>query len=303
VPTLSILTPSYNYAWCIEDALASVQAAAASLPRGWEVEHVVVDDCSTDASRAVLERWADRITIELRRENHGQSNTLNRCLELASGEWIGWLNCDDFVMPYSLRDACAAFDGDDVIYGDSTIVDVEGRFTRLLPEHRFSLWTLRYWGTYLPVGSVFLRRSLVAQLGWREDLSLLLDWDLWLRAEEAGARFRYVSTPLAAARFHAGQESQQPRPGRLEEKINVRRAHGIPARPRVWRALGRIASVDHGLRKALDGAYAKQLRTRGLRGRSMRWFDAPADAVHVSALYEHGYPNSRPRVTGNGYAP
>ena len=290
MPTLSILTPSYNYAWCIEDAVKSVQAASASVPLGWEVEHVVVDDSSADESPAVLERWSDRITLELRRENHGQSNTLNRCLGLSRGDWIGWLNADDFFLPSALHDACAAFgDGVDVVFGDGAILDIEARFSRLLPEHPFSLWTLRYWGTYLPVGSVFLRRSLVAQLGWRADLSLLLDWDLWLRAAEAGARFRYVSAPFAAARYHEGQESNQPRPGRLDEKIMVRRAHGIPAQPRAWRAVGKIASLDHGLRKALSGAYVKQFRTRALRGMPMRWFVTGDDGAAVTALYDLGY--------------
>jgi Glycosyl transferase family 2 len=290
MPTLSVLTPSYNYAWCIEDALASVRSAAQYVPTGWDVEHVVVDDASADESPAVLERRGASITAELRRENHGQSSTLNRCLDLSSGDWIGWLNADDFYLPWALRDACSAMnERTDVVHGDAVILDVDGRFSRLLPEHRFSLWTLRHWGTYLPVGSVFLRREVVADLGWKEDLSLLLDWDLWLRAAEAGARFHYVPRPLVAARFHAGQESHQPRPGRLDEKIQVRRDHGIQSVPRTWRAVGRVASVDHGLRKVVNGGYARQLRSRRLKGSSMRWFARPEDRVAVAALYEAAY--------------
>jgi GT2 family glycosyltransferase len=290
MPTLSVLTPSFNYAWCIEDALNSVAAAAENVPSGWNVEHVVVDDDSHDGSAELLLDWDSRITLELLKENVGQSRTLNRCLRHATGDWIGWLNADDFYLPWSFRDACASFeDRVDVIYGDAVVTDRSARFSRLLGEHSFSAWTLRYWGTYLPVGAVFLRRSLLMQLGWREDLQLLLDWDLWLRAVESGARFRYVPTAFVAARRHSAQESLQQRPGRLSEKANVRREHRLPSRPWLWRSLQRVAAFDHGIRKAVSGAYARQLRTRRLKNRTMRWFDDPEGASAVGLLYEIGY--------------
>jgi glycosyltransferase involved in cell wall biosynthesis len=290
MPTLSILTPSFNYDWSVEDALESVALGGEHVPPGWKVEHVVVDDGSADGSREILQRWGSRVTLELGSGNQGQSQTLNRCLSLATGDWIGWLNADDFFLPWSLHDACRAFGSQvDVVYGDAARVDRSARFMRLMAEHPFSPWTLRWWGTYLPVGAVFLRRSLVAQLGWREDLTLLLDWDLWLRAAESGARFEYVRTPFAATRSHDAQESRQARPGRLAEKARVRREHGLPSTPRVWRAFQRVASIDHGARKAVTGAYARQLRTRPIRGRSMRWFDDLEDWSAVASLYELGY--------------
>lgn len=293
--TLSVVTPSYNYGWSIEDALKSVRSAGSLLPDGWHIEHVVVDDASSDESPAILRGWRGSLTLELRTENRGQSSTLNHCLSLSSGDWVAWLNADDFYLPWALRDACEAFDDDvDVVFGDAVILDGSGRFARLLPEHPFSLWTLRWWGTYLPVGSVFMRANLLKDLGWREDLSLLLDWDLWLRAAESGARFRYVRAPLAATRRHESQESLQPRPGRLEEKIHVREAHGLPTTPRVWRAAGRVAAVDHALRKAISGSYARQYRARRLVGRSMRWFDDPSDGAAVVDLYRIAYARELP---------
>jgi glycosyltransferase involved in cell wall biosynthesis len=288
--TLSVLTPSFNYAWCIEDAMHSVAQAGERLPTGWEVEHVVVDDGSQDQSIVLLEHWDSRITLKRQHENRGQAQTLNRCLKLATGEWIGWLNADDFYLPWSLQDACNAFNGEvDVVYGDAVVVDKSARFTRLMAEHPFSLRTLRWWGTYLPVGSVFLRQSLVKELGWRDDLALLLDWDLWLRAAESGARFSYLQSPLAATRRHPAQESRQARPDRLAEKARVRKEHGLPSKPWLWRFFQRLAAVDHGVRKAATGGYTRQMRTAGLRQKSMRWFSDPEGWASVASLYERGY--------------
>lgn len=284
--TLSILTPSFNYAWCMEDALQSVAQARQTVPEGWAVEHVVVDDGSTDESVDILERWGAQITFERRAKNRGQSSTLNRCLELSTGEWIGWLNADDFHLSLSLRDACQALDDSiDVVHGDVALVDRQARFHRLMPEHPFSLWVLRWWGTYLPVGAVFLRRSLLVELKWREDLQLLLDWDLWLRAAESGARFMYVPRPLAAVRVHPGQESRQHRPGRLEEQARVRRRHGLPSKRLQRRWLPRIGALSHAGYKLLSGGYARQRRTAVLRGRSMRWFQDPEARSAVDSLY------------------
>lgn len=288
--TLSILTPSFNYGWSLEDALRSVSGAGRLLPAGWSVEHVVVDDASNDDSGEVLERWASRIVLERRAENHGQSNTLNRCLSLATGEWVGWLNADDFYLDRSLRDACEALDERvDVVYGDAVQADASGRLVRLLAEHSFTHWTLRWWGTFLPAGAVFIRRSLLERLRWREDLSLLLDWDLWLRAAESGARFRYLPAPLAVIRRHPGQESQQDRPERLAEKAGVRRERGLPSRPWAWRAAQRVAGVSHGVRKLVSGSYARERRAATLRGRSMRWFGDPEARPAVDSLYRLAY--------------
>lgn len=296
MPTLSILTPSFNYAWCIEDALSSVVAAGERLPGGWDVQHVVVDDASSDGSQDLLERWSRSITLERLPATRGQAHALNRGLDLATGDWIGWLNADDFYLPWSFHDACiTADDQSDVVHGDAILVDKAGLFMRLMAEHPFSRWTLRWWGTFLPVGVVFLRRTLLAQLRWREDLRLLLDWDLWLRAGDAGARFAYVPSPLVAVRRHPGQESRQERSDRLEEKSRVRRDHALPSRPWLWRAGQRVAGFDHAARKALSGGYGRQIRTRGLRASSMRWFD-PAAGSRVDSLYRRGYLRRQPGV-------
>jgi cellulose synthase/poly-beta-1,6-N-acetylglucosamine synthase-like glycosyltransferase len=287
---VSVLTPSFDYAWCIEDALSSVSGAAANTPSDWEVEHVVVDDGSQDQSRELLARWSSRLVLELQLKNRGQAQTLNRCLSLASGSWIGWLNADDFYLPWSLRDACAAFtSGVDVLHGDAVALDRSARFRRLIAEHPFSYGTLRWWGTYLPVGAVFIRRSVLEALRWREDLTLLLDWDLWLRAAEAGARFRYIPSSLAAVRWHPDQESRQDRPERLAEKARVRRDHRLPSRPWQWRTFQRIAALDHGARKAITGGYRRQKRTASLRGRPMRWFSEAEAWSTIVSLSRKGY--------------
>jgi len=82
---------SYNYAaflpFAIESCLAQTHEA---------VEIVVVDDGSTDNTRQVLEAFRDRI-VYVRQENLGVSAARNKGLDIASGEFIAFLDADDYL--------------------------------------------------------------------------------------------------------------------------------------------------------------------------------------------------------------
>src|SRR5688572_23602687 len=86
---VSILTPSYNYAQFIGDCLLSVTNQTHP-----NIEHIVVDDASTDGTVDVLRdtgtsvRWVSE-------PDRGQSHALNKALAMSEGEIIGWLNADD----------------------------------------------------------------------------------------------------------------------------------------------------------------------------------------------------------------
>jgi glycosyltransferase involved in cell wall biosynthesis len=88
LPTLSVITPSYNGAEFIEDAILSV-----SHQREVSVEHVVVDGASTDGTANVLRRHPYvRFTSE---PDCGQSDAINKGFLQAGGGLVGWLNADE----------------------------------------------------------------------------------------------------------------------------------------------------------------------------------------------------------------
>ena len=96
---ISVLTPVYNRADCIERCLRSV--ASQSIPEGVEVEHVVVDDGSTDGTRDLLRRHeGDRsLKIEYLDRNRGTNAARNAAARVASGEFVLFLDSDDELMP------------------------------------------------------------------------------------------------------------------------------------------------------------------------------------------------------------
>ena len=114
-PRVSILIPCYNAAATVERA---VDSALAQTFR--DIEVIVVDDGSTDASLAVLERYRGDARVSIHAEPHRVENgTRNRLLALAQGEFVQFLDADDELAPKKVEACLAAFTEDvDVVFTD-----------------------------------------------------------------------------------------------------------------------------------------------------------------------------------------
>jgi glycosyltransferase involved in cell wall biosynthesis len=148
-PFISIITVSLNAEATIEDTLVSVSLQQ----RSFDIEHICVDGGSTDRTRDVVDAWALR-TGHIRRIyelDRGIFDAMNKGLRAAKGEYVLFLNADDFlVAPDTLAKAMDAArpgsDGNpDIIAGDVSMGIVGGcglwrhrRAPRLLPRVRGS---------------------------------------------------------------------------------------------------------------------------------------------------------------------
>lgn len=93
-PKISIVIPCYNDAQYIEQAVDS--AMDQTYPN---IEVIVVDDGSDDATKTVLEKIRPKITKLVTQTNQGQSTARNRGIEIASGDLILTLDSDDYFEP------------------------------------------------------------------------------------------------------------------------------------------------------------------------------------------------------------
>lgn len=198
---VSILIPCFNAERWIGQAIES------ALSQTWaEKEVIVVDDGSSDGSLAVIERFGARVRWETG-PNRGGNPARNRLLELARGEWLQYLDADDYLMPGKIAaqgkclEAAAA---SDVVYGPVTLEHWSGADARreLLPiPAPHDPWILlARW--YLPqTGSPLWRKQAILDVsGWKPDQPSCQEHELYLRLLMAGKRFTYCASNGAVYR-------------------------------------------------------------------------------------------------------
>ena len=282
---VTVLTPSRNYAAFIEDAINSVRAQP-----GVSVQHVVQDGDSSDDTVAILERHDDHVDWSSQ-PDAGQSDALNRALRKATGRWIAWLNADEFYLPAGLANLISASErsGADVVFGDCVIVDEAGRVTRLLAHHRFSPRVLRNYGTCISSCAAIFRRSTLGTDPWDVDIRRVMDWDLYLKLLDGGAKFLHIPYPVGVFRTHADQVTAAPWHVWQREDEFVAARYGRPTELRErWRAHTRWRWLHRG-HKLLDGAFLRERRARPIVGRDVRWFRSPSAYENAVRLLERVY--------------
>ena len=277
---ISVLTPSRAYGQYIADAIESARKQD-----GVTIQHVVQDAGSDDGTVDVLRSYGD--AVEWTSEpDRGQSDALNQALGRASGDWIAWLNADEFYLPAGLRVLLDAGEehNADVVYGDCVTVDGDGRLIALRPQHAFNRTILRLYGPFLASVSVLIRRSSLWEDPWDRSLIQVMDWDLYLALAFRGASFLHVAYPVGAFRQHASQVSTWTKHVKRETQ-EIRRRYGIPTGP--WSQ--RAGPALHRLAKLMTGSYVRQARAAALRGRDLRWFDGREGAETFRLLLDRCY--------------
>ena len=96
----SIIIPAYNTEDFIEECILSVLKQAEC---GCEYEVIVIDDCSTDSTLEIVKGITSNNLLILKAEmNSGPGAARNKGIEVASGEWVLFLDSDDILHPEAL---------------------------------------------------------------------------------------------------------------------------------------------------------------------------------------------------------
>lgn len=199
LPLVSIVTPTYNQAEYLAETIESVLAQ--DYPN---IEYIVLDDGSTDATPEVLQRYHGRIRWE-RQENMGQARTLNKGWCMARGSLIGYLSSDDLLHPSAIRKLVALLESDTSVvcaFPDANLIDHRSRVTKRNVCRPFDLAeTLILQECYIGPGAIFRRAAFDVVGGWRSELKLAPDREFWIRLATLG-RIEMYPAVLADYRMH-----------------------------------------------------------------------------------------------------
>lgn len=190
MPVCSIIIPVHNAERTIGEAIASVQAQTLE---DWEI--IAVDDGSTDRSAVIVAEAArsdPRVRL-IRQPNRGPAEARNRGLDRAHGDFIGFLDADDVLLPHALRVlvATAVRSPDRAAFGSYDRIAPDGRDLRwptVEPLDSLGLDEFRAFNRF-PVHCQLIERKNLGDVRFRGELPALEDWDFWLRLAERGVRW------------------------------------------------------------------------------------------------------------------
>ena len=211
-PLISVIVPVYNVSddmltACIDSVLSQTYE---------HVELCLVDDCSTyENVRPTLESYAadKRVKIHYRCENGHISAATNDGLSMATGEYIGLLDCDDILSVNALDEVVGVINAHrdaNLIYSDEDKISEDGRHRKepffkpdWSPDTLMSTMYTSHFSVY--------RRSLVESLGgMREGTEGCQDYDLALRVSEKTDAIYHIDKILYHWRERKGSTALNP---------------------------------------------------------------------------------------------
>lgn len=200
-PSITVVTVSLNAAADLPLTIESVLGQ--TYP---QIEYLVVDGLSHDATYDVLARYVGRIDRIVPYEDGGIYAAMNFAARAASGEYVLFLNAGDrFYGADEVESMVERLRGDpDIFFGDH--VYVEGRVEQHMPAADFG-WLRgrllhgridRDWHLRFPCHqATFTRSALLRELGYDTRYAICADHEFLLRASDAGARMQYVDEIVA----------------------------------------------------------------------------------------------------------
>lgn len=224
-PLVSVVIPTYNFGHLLPYALDSLLAQTYT---NWEC--IVVDDGSKDNTEAVMAGYMEKDSRfeYIKQQNSGPGQARNKGIEKAKGDFLQFLDADDLLSPEKLAfqvNALQIYPEADIVYSPALHFNSSKSNPALmgsLQDDRFKRPEISGAGkevvktflqvTFFPSCSIIKRDLVNALHGLDAELIQSEDWDLYLRAAQCGANFRYLAdTPQQAKALIRAHDSNNTR--------------------------------------------------------------------------------------------
>lgn len=204
-PPVSVIIPTYNCDRYLAEAIESVLQQTYS---AWEL--IIVDDGSMDNTSQVVQPYAARVRY-VYQENQGVSAARNHGMQLAQGEFIAFLDADDFFLPHKLAAQVAVFQAQPqlgMVHSGWWRVDAVGKILiEVEPWHHIPTLNLESWLRWKPVlpsAMMFRRDWLDRSGGFDPRFPPAEDTDLVLRLALMGCEADWLRQITTGYRQHEG---------------------------------------------------------------------------------------------------
>ncbi|MDX2062346.1 MAG: glycosyltransferase [Bacteroidia bacterium] len=223
-PSVAILTVVRNDLAGLKATVTAVQSL--TYPN-WS--HHIQDGASTDGTPGWLAQAGLPRTTWVSAPDSGLYDAMNRALHTAEADFVWFLNAGDLpASPEVLDRAFAHWRGEDIVYGDTELIDTEGRPLGLRRHKRLPRQLRRghlRLGMVVGHQSLLVRRSLAPDYDTRYRIAADIDWTIRLLTRTR----RTLNAQCALSRFETGGVSSQRHRASLWERWQILRRHfGLP---------------------------------------------------------------------------
>jgi len=203
--------PTYNRVEYIEKALLSLLSQTFS-----NFEIIIVNDGSKVEYQKQLEKLlslSSKISLVNLLVNKGSANARNIGLSLSKGDYIFFMDDDDFISPNMFEIAIKEFENVNlgaVVFSYENILN-----SKLNINYPVAFFDYRKIGEYLeekpfqtilkccpPINSIIIRKEIIREMRFIEDLRVGEDWFFWLQLAFNGCKFKFSRQALAYYRRH-----------------------------------------------------------------------------------------------------
>jgi glycosyltransferase len=178
---VSIITSVYNNKHQIKQAIDSV------LSQSYEnIEYIIIDGASTDGTINIIKSYKDKISKFISEPDEGIYSGLNKGIDLATGDIIGFLHSDDFyVNSYVIENIMKIFNNNecDGVYGDLIYVDKKDtdKIIRYWKSGEFEHKNLKK-GWMPPHPAFFVKKEIYNKFGYFDtDFKIAADYNFMLK--------------------------------------------------------------------------------------------------------------------------
>jgi glycosyltransferase involved in cell wall biosynthesis len=211
-PLVSVIMPAYNAGQYIAEAIESVL-----IQNYRNFELIIVDDGSTDDTKAIVTGFKDDRIKYFYKENGGPSSARNHAIKQAKGQYIMPLDADDMMVPNFIISHLKEFEKNpeaDLVYSDVLLIDEVGNPIKVMnkPEYqdrRHLIRDLFRRGHPIVPFRLGLRRSVFDKIGlYDETLMVAEDYDMMRRFVKAGLKAHHLSEALHIRRMRSDNISR-----------------------------------------------------------------------------------------------
>jgi glycosyltransferase involved in cell wall biosynthesis len=204
MPKVSVIIPAYNAAPYLAESIESVLAQTYK-----DYEILVVDDGSSDETASVAKKFEPAIKLFCQ-ANSGPASARNLAIKHSTGEYVAFLDSDDFWTPDTLTEQVKYLDGNPqvgLVYGEAIMFTQDGASRQDVGKIGYTTApTLRklLFGNFIPTPTVMLRRACIEKVGVLKvssKLAVAEDYEYWLRIAR-NFPIAGIARPLAYRRLH-----------------------------------------------------------------------------------------------------